>query len=317
MNRALKCEARPSQESSSAAKQTNPTPATAKMTTTHGDLHVATVALRHTLSNYVRAAVHAIRPFVKGPKHEKKLSRFMYWSPAPEGKAECAEMLITRYKKALQPHIDDAGGLQNMALAHKGIRTIANNERSIQAQSLRLLYVSKTNSDSQLCCRLLTKEYKDNDPNDMPTIPEDIVATGITTTSELRNLINSADMYNNTAVYHKWCTGLESGALRSTTTTSPCTISSSITVAHEAHFRLEIFSALEKRDYRHPPSVAEATNRKRKWVKFCKLVQNDRKNNEENAHSERMATLYPNGIPAVTDNALELDELDDIDISYF
>lgn len=312
---ALKSEANPL-ESSSANSDTEP-PQHNTMTTSHDALHTATVTLRQTLSNFVRAAVHAIRPFVKTATNKKKLSRFMYWDPTPEAKPDCAEMLIKRYERALQPHIDAAGGLTNMALAHKGIRTIANNERSIQAQGLRALYVSKTNEESQLCRRLITKEYKDSDPTDVPTLPDDIADTGVTTLTELRALINSPDMYSNPVVYHKWCTGLESGVLRSTSTTSPCTVSASITVAHEAHFRLEIYLALEKRNYRHPPGVDEAKNRKRKWIKLCKMVHLDRERNEEKAHAERMGKLYPNGIPEVDEDELGLDEADDIDHTYF
>jgi hypothetical protein len=58
-----------------------------------------------------------------------------------------------------------------------------------------------------------------------------------------------------------------------------------------------LFLALQKRGCRHGPGHAEAKGRKKTWNALLKLVFEDRKNNEESTHAQRINDLYPNGMP--------------------
>jgi hypothetical protein len=67
----------------------------------------------------------------------------------------------------------------------------------------------------------------------------------------------SAGTYKNEALYRKWVEGLESGNIKGITTYKPKYITKMLSVAAEAHIRLEAWLALRKRDYRHTPSTDE------------------------------------------------------------
>jgi hypothetical protein len=58
---------------------------------------------------------------------------------------------------------------------------------------------------------------------------------------DLRNAIASPSMYTHPALFDLFCAGLESGRLRSTKKMDMSPIEQVITVAHEAHFRLELW----------------------------------------------------------------------------
>lgn len=133
-------------------------------------------------------------------------------------------------------------------------------------------------------------------------MPLDIKAPGVKEVADLRQLPYSNAMYTNKKVCAKWTEEIESGKLRSTKHVEPKTMSKSITISHEAHFRLDLYLSLQKRGYRHGPGHAGAKSRKKLWSALLRLVHEDRQNNEANAHAVRMKDLYPSGIPTAEDD---------------
>ena len=195
-----------------------------------------------------------------------------------------------------------------MAEKYERVKKIANNERSIQSQTLRTIFLSHRNPETQLVARIQPGEYKVNDDDDVPLVTPDIQASGVKEVGDLRKLLISNELYTNQKVYNKWAEGMESGKLRSTKFVDPRTISKSITIAHEAHFRLDLFLTLQKRGYRHGPGPLEAKSRKKMWNKLLRKVYEDRQNNEASAHDKRMKALYPNGIPTADNDEDDSDE---------
>ena len=53
---------------------------------------------------------------------------------------------------------------------------------------------------------------------------------------------------------------------------TPTRIQKLITIAHEAHFRLELWLALSKQGFRHKTTSAWTDKRKEYWDEFLKLV---------------------------------------------
>ena len=97
-------------------------------------------------------------------------------------------------------------------------------------------------------------------------------------------------MYKNSAVFTLLCQGLESGELKHSKRLQPATISSLITIAHEAHFRLELWYTLSKIDFSHTSKVTHIAKRKENFLFFCKLVKKDRLDNEAAAFAQRLAS---------------------------
>jgi len=262
-----------------------------------------TAATRTHLENLTRKAIHAIRPCPEDGKH---YDRMMYWDSV--NPTACCKMLLQRYQDDLKDEIIEEGGIDAMAEKYERVKKIANNERSIQSQTLRTIFLSHRNPETQLVARIQPGEYKVNDDDDEPLVTPDIKASGVKEVGDLRKLLFSNKLYTNQKVYNKWTEGIESGKLRSTKFVDPRTISKSITIAHEAHFRLDLFLTLQKRGYRHGPGHLEAKSRKKMWNGLLRKVYEDRQNNEASAHDKRMKVLYPNGIPTADNDEDASDE---------
>ena len=262
-----------------------------------------TAATRTHLENLTRKAIHAIRPCPEDGKH---YDRMMYWDSV--NPTACCKMLLQRYQDDLKDEIIEEGGIEAMAEKYERVKKIANNERSIQSQTLRTIFLSHRNPETQLVARIQPGEYKVNDDDDEPLVTPDIKASGVKEVGDLRKLLFSNKLYTNQKVYNKWTEGIESGKLRSTKFVDPRTISKSITIAHEAHFRLDLFLTLQKRGYRHGPGHLEAKSRKKMWNGLLRKVYEDRQNNEASAHDKRMKVLYPNGIPTADNDEDASDE---------
>jgi hypothetical protein len=67
-------------------------------------------------------------------------------------------------------------------------------------------------------------------------------------------------------------------------------ISDIITVAHEAHFRLELWFALRGGNYSHDTSKHSITERHEKFGEFCRYVTADCHDNADLAFANRAAT---------------------------
>ena len=61
-----------------------------------------------------------------------------------------------------------------------------------------------------------------------------------------------------------------------------------MTVAHEAHLRLELYLALSRQRYNKKPNITLSVKRKLQWEKFCEIVYNDRNRNAEAAEEARL-----------------------------
>ena len=92
-------------------------------------------------------------------------------------------------------------------------------------------------------------------------------------------------------MHRKWLVGLESGNIKGIPTSKPKHITKILTIAAEAHVRLEIWLALSKRNFRHAPSMDEQISRRRKWRELARLVHKDRKNNADTAHESRLENM--------------------------
>jgi hypothetical protein len=116
----------------------------------------------------------------------------------------------------------------------------------------------------------------------------DIVKTGLKTAADVRGCLKSEEMYLNLAMYNLMCCGLESGKLKnSTKQQSRSSLRCLVTVAHEAHIRLELFLALKRQRYHKKPNTDHAKRRKKIWEAFCDIVFNDRERNAETAEQAR------------------------------
>jgi hypothetical protein len=112
----------------------------------------------------------------------------------------------------------------------------------------------------------------------------------------LQDALFSKKMYTHPQLYAKWAGGFQSGLVKGTTQRAqPHPMASTLTIAHEAHFRLEIFLALSRRAYSHPPGLEEAFPRKKLHKKLCLLVKQDRTDNDANAHATRIKAFVAAG----------------------
>ncbi len=108
------------------------------------------------------------------------------------------------------------------------------------------------------------------------------------------------------------CAGIESGTMKFSRKRPPSRLLKLITVAHEAHFRLELWLALMKQGFRHKTTASWNDKRKEYSNEFCKLVAQDRKDNEETASFNRLGLAEEN-----KNDDSDNDEEGDIDPEYY
>lgn len=226
-------------------------------------------------------ATHEIVPVLNGPKPRP----FLYWQRHKEHL--CAMMLIKRYPNLSAIAEKHYGSVQQMAKKWGSVvRTKANNERAIQIRYLKMIWLSN-NSKFSLAMNALDPELAVETASEITVAPA-VLASGINSVAELRDLLKSPAMYNNAVVFNLFCLGLESGMLKMARTMTPTRIQKLITIAHEAHFRLELWLALSKQGFRHKTTSAWTDKRKEYWDEFLKLVAQDRKDNAETASDNRL-----------------------------
>ena len=118
----------------------------------------------------------------------------------------------------------------------------------------------------------------------------DIVKTGVLTAAEVRTCLKSEEMYLNPAMYNLLCCGLESGKLKNAKKLlTRSSLRCMVTVAHEAHIRLELYLALERQRFHKKPNTNHAEDRTKQWEQFLEIVYNDRERNAETAEQARLA----------------------------
>jgi hypothetical protein len=208
-------------------------------------------------------ALNDTAPVMKGPKP----TPFMYW---PRHKDyHCALALIKRFpdlKELAEKHCTSV-----TLMAKKWatlVKTKANNERAVKIRYLKMIWLSKR-SQFHMAYNALESEIGVDDEKEIMLAPA-ITAFGITSVTELRDLLKSPAMYKNELVFNLFCLGLESGMLKLARPPSPMRLQRLITVAHEAHFRLELWLAL---GFRHKTTTAWNDKRKTYWDKLCNVVK--------------------------------------------
>ena len=130
---------------------------------------------------------------------------------------------------------------------------------------------------------------KDLDAKEAPMkVNPELVKTGLKTTAAVIACLNSEEMYLNPTLYNLLCCGVESGKLKCGTKQSPSSLRRLMTVAHEAHLRLELCLALTRQRFHKKPNTILQKERKLQWKKFCVIVYNDRDRNAEAAEQARL-----------------------------
>ena len=218
---------------------------------------------------------------------------FMYWhAKKPEA---AALKLIMRYPDLIRYAEKQCNGTYAMATKWaKVIGRKATNERSMQINSIKSTWLS-VSSPFHLATNVLSSELPTNITDDQPMqLTDELIASGLESIQELRDLLKSSTMYNNEVVYRQFCEALESGNLKQTEKVNPAPISKHITIGHEAHFRLELWFALSRQKYAHHPNKSYNFMRKAEWNVFLELVYLDRKTNEAQAHLNRMQHMQDN-----------------------
>ena len=228
--------------------------------------------------------------------HGLKAVPFLYWDTHQP--TLCAVQLITRFPDLVSYAETHYHGVPQMA--HRWatkIRTKANNERAAQIRNIKQIWFNSY-SKLSLAYSYATSHKDTNEENDeddgndeeFMTITDAVRDSGVEGIDDLRNLLRSDAMYKNSTVFTLFCQGLESGELKHSKRLQPTTIGCLITIAHEAHFRLELWYTLSKVGFSHSSKVAHIAKRKENFLAFCKLVKKDRLDNEAAAFAQRLTS---------------------------
>jgi hypothetical protein len=95
----------------------------------------------------VRTAINDVTPPLPGTAPK---GRFMYWDP--KEMRSCIDMFIGRHADDLADELSYYRNTDVFALKYcRDVRTTGNNERSVQALTIRKLFLSKVNPEFLLC----------------------------------------------------------------------------------------------------------------------------------------------------------------------
>lgn len=180
------------------------------------------------------------------------------------------------------------GSVQRMAEKWgKDVKGKANIARANQLRFFKQVWLSNS-SPHALVINVISADL---DKKDGPMkVHPDIVKTGLKTPAEVRACLKSEEMYLNPAMYNLMCCGLESGKLKNgKKQQSRSSLRCLVTVAHEAHIRLELYLALERQRFHKKPNATHAEDRTKQWEQFLEIVFNDRERNAETAEQARLA----------------------------
>ena len=115
--------------------------------------------------------------------------------------------------------------------------------------------------------------------------------TTITKVAELQLLLTSASLYKNHEAYAILSEGFEHGHMRQQCKSEPQPLSHTLTIAAEAHFRMELYYAMETTGFHHGLSQASYDDRVRQWQSMIPKVFEDRRDHEADAWAQRQAKL--------------------------
>ena len=175
------------------------------------------------------------------------------------------------------------------------VRGIANKKRAEQTRFFKNVWLS--NNSPHSIVTNVTNTDLDKKQADMKVTPV-LVASGLATVKDVRACLKSEEMYLNPALYNLLCCGLESGKLKNGKKQGRSTLRLLITVAHEAHLRLELYLALRRQRYHKKPNTTNKQKRTLMWDQFCESVYNDR---SRNAEAAELARLQGHGVGYAVD----------------
>jgi hypothetical protein len=213
---------------------------------------------------------------------------FMYWrTHLPH---LCAAQLITRYNDLVKYANKHYHGVPQMAHTHAAtIRNTANNERSVQVTAIQKIWLTESSKFAMAFPFVPQNDLTEDTPSvDLMKLSTNMELSGLESVAQLRTLIRSSEMYKNAAVFTIFCQGLESGLLKQSMKLPPTPLAKLITIAHEAHFRAELWLHLGKATFRHLTTNDVIRYRKENFDEFCDIVAKDREDNEADASSRRL-----------------------------
>ena len=254
-------------------------------TSTHGRRSLGS-AEKQTLDPGILALVyHAVRVATYDiMPNAQRLRPFMYWNGSKP--TACAKMLIKR-TTSLRLLADKYRRNEFARLYAQKIRLAANNERSAQIRHLKLVYLNN-DSDYSFVSDYQMGGHSSAKTNTVEMRVHHDLRDEFASIGDLRDALSSYNMYNFPILYDLFCAGLESGRVRGIKkVTHMVPIENLLTVAHEAHFRCEIWFSLVSQAYRHDNSKIANDERFEKHKQFCKLVAKDRRENATNAFNHR------------------------------
>ena len=238
--------------------------------------------LQAMIIHHVREATYDIRP------NGTRMKPFMYWDPNKD--TACAKMLI---KRTPALHVMAEGQRRNEFARSIGstVKHAANNERSAQVRQIKMVYLDDK-SDFALVSDYVIGASSNGALKNMRI--GNALSGEFQDIEELRNALHSPTMYTYEKLFDLFCAALESGRFRGTEQMPISPIENLITVAHEAHFRLELWFALQVQSFRHDTSKSAQEDRKEKHKNLCVLVAQDRRENGTLANRNRNTSRASN-----------------------
>ena len=255
------------------------------------------------LSHAVREAIYDIRPTAG----MQRIRPFMYWNPNKS--TSCIKMLLKR-SPALRVLADRAPKNGFARMYKRYVQTVATNERSMQKRAVKELFLKPGSEYAMVADHVYGTQALALEQEPRLTTK---LSSEFPTVKDLRNALASTTMYTHPKLFDLFCSGLESGKLRSTDTMQMTRIQDVITIGHENHFRLELWFALRGGNYSHDSSKKSIAERYEKFGQLCRAVNEDRHDNADPAFTIRSATRE-----AVVDEADSSSDSDDgIGQDYF
>jgi hypothetical protein len=176
-------------------------------------------------------------------------------------------------------------------LISSSARGAGNNERSAQVRQIKLIYLDGK-SDFALVSDYVIGASANGALKQMRI--SNALNGEFNDIEDLRTALYGPNMYTYEKLFDLFCVALESGRFRGTDQMPISPIENLITVAHEAHFRLELWYALTAQSFRHDTARVACEERAEKHHNLCKLVAQDRRDNGTLAFKTRNSTTTNN-----------------------
>ena len=213
---------------------------------------------------------------------------FLYWGSGrdPKSKLSAIKLLMKRHPQFAEEAHKYASPRDYMEKFAPSVRVQANNERSTQIRTMKETWLAK---DSPFCFAHGCLDFVKGSHPEAPTILARGTKGEFEDVRALQKALVSSTMYTHPNLFDKWCGGIESGNFRLNAAHPRAKPSTYLTVAHEAHFRLEMWYALKHYGYQHPINMQHNLDRREKWKICMTKVKQDRENNEREAFQKRQA----------------------------